>query len=267
MQDSSHIKSSTKSVLLHRCVDPLSELITVFILLATVLSAVLAHAMPDIAADTALDTPDVSVEREIDIPQSVVKFDVPIQRVEGGERRNFIEHCSAYAVYKTAKHYSFLSSWHCVDGYQRTRNAPILKHVGSITKPTLLESGGSMEQDWLLMTVPEQAFDETLTFTPLAQEPVKLGEVLYGFGWGGHAQTSLSSPKALICRVKAVGLKLALDCGFAKGDSGGLIARRVNGKYEAVGIISAGDASTITYAYPISVLPRSISSQIVTRTD
>lgn len=214
-----------------------------------------------------MDTPDVSVEREIHPPQSVVKFDVPIQRLEEGERRNFIEHCSAYAVHKTAKHYAFLSSWHCVDGYQQTRNAPILNHAGSIAKPTLLEAGGSMEQDWLLMTVPEQAFGETLTLTPIAQEPVKLGEVLYGFGWGGHAQISRSSPKALICRANAVGTQLALDCGFAKGDSGGLIARRVNGKYEAVGIISAGDASTITYAYPISVLPRSVSSQIVSSTD
>ena len=68
-------------------------------------------------------------------------------------------------------------------------------------------------------------------------------------------QNPVSNPKELTCIAVDVGRKLSLNCGFAKGDSGGLVARRVRGRYEAVGIISAGDSSTITYAYPLSALP------------
>ena len=124
-----------------------------------------------------------------------------------------------------------------------------------------------MKQDWLLMTAPQLAFDNSLAPTPLASQPVKTGEILYGFGWGGHAQSARSSPNALTCQAMEVGRRLTLDCGFAKGDSGGLIARRTDSGYEAVGIISAGDSSTITYAYPISALPENVSSQLLIMSD
>jgi len=124
-----------------------------------------------------------------------------------------------------------------------------------------------MKQDWLLMTAPQLAFDNSLALTPLASQPVRTGEILYGFGWGGHAQSSRSSPKVLTCQAMEVGRRLTLDCGFSKGDSGGLVARRISSGYEAVGIISAGDSSTVTYAYPISALPKSVSSQLLTIID
>ena len=206
-------------------------------------------------------------EQELTTPRSVVKFEVPIRRIEDGKRRNFIENCSAYAVQKTSEHYLFLSSWHCIDGYQHTRKSSVVKHAGRSAQPTLGESGGIMKQDWLLLTAPKLAFGGSLTLTPLASQPVKTGEILYGFGWGGHAQSSRSSPKVLTCQAMEVGRRLTLDCGFSKGDSGGLIARRTNSGYEAVGIISAGDSSTVTYAYPVSALPTSVSSQLLTRID
>ncbi len=200
-------------------------------------------------------------------PRSVVKFEVPIRRVEDGERRNFIENCSAFTVQKTYEYFLFLSSWHCIDGYRRTQKSPIVKHAGRNAQPTLGESGGNMTQDWLLMTAPRAAFDNSLAPTPLASQPVTAGEILYGFGWGGHAQNSRSTPKALTCRAMEVGYRLTLDCGFSKGDSGGLIARRINGGYEAVGIISAGDSSSVTYAYPTSSLPHRASAQLLITDD
>ena len=124
-----------------------------------------------------------------------------------------------------------------------------------------------MKQDWLLMTAPRIAFDNSLAPIPLASQPVEAGEILYGFGWGGHAQSSRSSPKVLTCRATEVGRRLTLDCGFSKGDSGGLIARRINTGYEAVGIISAGDSSTVTYAYPTSALPARVRAQLLTIID
>ncbi len=223
---------------------------------------VMGHSHGLTFSETRTNT--IADQQEILSPDSVVKFEVPIRRIENGERRNFIENCSAYAVHKTFEHYLLLSSWHCIDGYQQSRNLPNIKHADITVKPALGESGGNMEQDWLLMSAPKDAFDDSLTLTPLASEPVRAGEMLYGFGWGGHTQVSRSAPKALICRAIEVGRLLTLDCGFSKGDSGGLVARRVNDGYQAVGIISTGDSATVTYAYPTATLPTRVSSKMRT---
>ena len=281
MQDSSHIISNTPCPIVHLSAAISRKLIV------TVVGASLLFLVANSQAEprsTKAITPDHQralgaethypnsanqwdVEQEPTAPRSVVKFEVPIRRIEDGKRRNFIENCSAYAVQKTSEHYLFLSSWHCIDGYDLTRKSPSVKHAGRTAHPTLSESGGNMQQDWLLMTAPQLAFGGSLTLTPLASQPVRAGEVLYGFGWGGQAQNSRPYPKVLKCQAIEVGRRLTLDCGFSKGDSGGLIARRINDGYEAVGIISAGDSSSITYAYPISALPSRVSSKLLTIID
>ena len=189
---------------------------------------------------------------------SVVKLTVPIQRIENHKRRNFIENCSAYAVKKTAQHYVFLSSWHCIDGFYDRLNLPTITHAGTTISPTLGESGGNMDEDWLILRTPNDVFSDSLALAYPASEKVRKGETLYGFGWGGHLQSPASVPRELTCLALDVGRKLTLNCGFTKGDSGGLVARKVQGRYEAVGIISAGDSSTITYAYPLSALPQQL---------
>lgn len=193
---------------------------------------------------------------------SVVKLAVPIKRIEQGTRRAFIENCTAFAVSRTDEHHLFLSSWHCVDGLQNRLHTPEITHAGSTVASELKETGGSMREDWLLMTAPSHAFAETIIPTPLSGEPVKLGERLYGFGWGGHRKAQLTSPKALPCIALEVGPRLTLDCVFSKGDSGGLIAREKNGAYEAVGIISAGDSTSTTFAYPTSSLPKQVLDEL-----
>ena len=281
MQDSSHIKSNAPCSIVHFSAFVSRKLIVVVVGASLLFLIANSEAEP---RSTKAITPDRQnafvtdthfpktanrweAEQELTTPRSVVKFEVPIRRIENGERRNFIENCSAYAVQKTPEDYLFLSSWHCIDGYQRFRKSLVVKHAGRSAQPTLGESGGNMKQDWLLMTAPQLAFDNSLAPTPLSSQPVETGEILYGFGWGGHAQSSRSSPKVLICQAMEVGRRLALDCGFSKGDSGGLIARRTDSGYEAVGIISAGNSSTVTYAYPISALPTSVSSQLLTMID
>jgi len=281
VQDSSHIKSNAPCSIVHFSAFVSRKLIVVVVGASLLFLIANSEAEP---RSTKAITPDRQnafvtdthfpktanrweAEQELTTPRSVVKFEVPIRRIENGERRNFIENCSAYAVQKTSEYYLFLSSWHCIDGYQRFRKSLVVKHAGRSAHPTLGESGGNMKQDWLLMTAPQLAFDNSLAPTPLSSQPVETGEILYGFGWGGHAQSSRSSPKVLICQAMEVGRRLALDCGFSKGDSGGLIARRTDSGYEAVGIISAGDSSTVTYAYPISALPTSVSSQLLTMID
>lgn len=281
MQESSHIKSNKKRDFVHPRA-PISHRLFISILSASLFFFIAnSHAKPLSVRDTAPGRLDASrnanpsrltasiseIEHNFIGPKSVVKFEVPIRRMENGERRNFIENCSAYAVQKTSKDYLLLSSWHCIDGYQWNRKAPSVKHAGKNVQPTLGESGGNMKQDWLLMTAPRAAFKNSLALTPLASEPVRPGEILHGFGWGGHTQSSRSTPKALTCRAMEVGHRLTLDCGFSKGDSGGLIARRINNGYEAVGIISEGDSSTVTYAYPLSRLPPQVSVQLLTISD
>ena len=281
VQDSPHTKSNTPCPIVHFSVVISRKLIVIVV--GASLLFLIANSQAEPHSTKAL-TPDHQkgfgtdthfpktayqwdVEQELTSPRSVVKFEVPIRRIEDGERRNFIENCSAYAVQKTSEHYLFLSSWHCIDGYQRFRKSLVVKHAGRSAQPTFGESGGNMKQDWLLMTAPLLAFDNSLAPTPLSSQPVETGEILYGFGWGGHAQSPQSSPKVLRCQAMEVGRMLTLDCGFSKGDSGGLIARRTNSGYEAVGIISAGDSSTVTYAYPVSALPASVSSQLMTMID
>ena len=206
-------------------------------------------------AGTLVLTASLHIKAQGTATTSVVKLTVPIQRIENHERRNFIENCSAYAIRKTAQHYVFLSSWHCIDGLYDRLNLPKITHAGTTISPTLGESGGSMDEDWLILRTPNDVFSDSLTLAHPAREEVQKGETLYGFGWGGHLQKPASAPKELTCLALDVGRKLTLNCGFAKGDSGGLVARKVKGRYEAVGIISAGDSSTITYAYPLSALP------------
>ena len=281
MQDSSHIKSNTPCSIVHFSAVISRKLIVIVVGALLLFLTAKSQAEP---RSTKAITPDHQTafgtdthfpktgnrweaEQELTTPRSVVKFEVPIRRIEDGKRRNFVENCSAYAVQKTPEYYLFLSSWHCIDGYQHTRKSPVVKHAGRSAQPTLGESGGNMKQDWLLLTAPQVAFDNSLAPTPLASQPVETGEILYGFGWGGHAQSSRSSPKVLTCQAMEVGRRLTLDCGFSKGDSGGLIARRTNSGYEAVGIISAGDSSTVTYAYPVSALPTRVSSQLLTMND
>jgi len=277
VQDSSHTKSNATYLwppISRKLIDTIASA-SLFFLVASAQAeqSSTRGVTPDrqSVSDTAnLSSPQTNISGvalDLIAPRSVVKFQVPIRRIEDGERRNFIENCSAYAVQKTPEDYLFLSSWHCIDGYQRFRKSLVVKHAGRSAHPTLGESGGNMKQDWLLMTAPQLAFDNSLAPTPLSSQPVETGEILYGFGWGGHAQSSRSSPKVLICQAMEVGRRLALDCGFSKGDSGGLIARRTDSGYEAVGIISAGDSSTVTYAYPISALPTSVSSQLLTMID
>ncbi len=278
MQETTHIKSETKATVVHSWVAVLHRLITCLVSSALLLLATKSQAEPHSTVNTAEDRADTTTSgviiastsnsaHQIAAPSSVVQFEVPIQRVEDGKRRNFIENCSAYAVHKTSEHYFFLSSWHCIDGYQRNRRSPSVKHGTISARPRLGESGGNMKRDWLLMTTPKIAFGDSLSLTPLASEPVKIGEILYGFGWGGYAQGLRSKTKALTCEAIEVGRQLTLDCGFSKGDSGGLVARRISGGYEAVGIISAGDSATVTYAYPISTLPPKVSAQLLTRED
>ena len=281
MQDSLRIKSNPSHAIARLWIALSRKLIAIIVATSLLFLVASSHAEPlkprkighenQTASDPVdpepLRTSSLDAAQDRMAPTSVVRFEVPIRRIEDGERRNFIENCSAYAVQKTLEHYLFLSSWHCIDGYQRARQSPLVKHAGRSAQPTLGESGGNMKQDWLLMTAPQLAFDDSLTLTPLASQPVKEGEILYGFGWGGYARSSRSTPKVLTCRTIDVGRRLTLDCGFSKGDSGGLIARRINSGYEAVGIISAGDSSTVTYAYPISLLPARVSSQLLTIID
>lgn len=193
---------------------------------------------------------------------SVVKFTVPIKRIEKGQRRAFIEHCSAFAVGKTTDHLLFLSSWHCIDGLQGRLDSPEISYAGRTEVSEIRESGGSMSEDWLLIRASSNAFNEPITLTQLSPAPVTLGETLYGFGWGGHRKSQITAPKVLPCPVVEVGPKLTLDCAFAKGDSGGLIARKKGGAYEAVGIISAGDSTSITFAFPVANLPHQVLAQI-----
>ena len=197
------------------------------------------------------------------ITNSVVKLKVPIQRIEDGLRRHFTENCSAFITLGTEEHYLVLSSWHCIDGYQTLKQAPQLIVADRTFNATIEESGQSMADDWLLAKISRHDMAKPIVPVHPTIKPVTRGEIVYGFGWGGGVSETGTTPKKLVCRVTEAGHPIALDCGFRKGDSGGLIARINEDRYEAVGIISAGDSDSTTLAFPIADLPKQVWTRLL----
>ena len=186
---------------------------------------------------------------------SVFPLEVSLQRREGQSRRHFSERCSAFFVGFDDREAILLSAWHCIDGQLSPLRQPTVSVQGNTVEVTIIESGKTMDQDWLVMRAPRAAFT-TLTPITVSKRRVADDESLIAIGWGRETDWTDIEASALECPVIRANSSLTLRCGLTKGDSGGVVARqRENGQLEAVGIISSGDSISLSYAFPSSRLP------------
>ena len=186
---------------------------------------------------------------------SVLPFNVSLQRIEGPSRRHFSERCSAFFVGFDDREAILLSAWHCIDGQLSPLRQPTVSVRGNTVEVTIIESGQTMDRDWLVMRAPRAAFT-SLTPIKVSKRPVADDETLIAVGWGRETDWTDIEPSALECPVISISSSLTLRCGLTKGDSGGVVARQLeNGQLEAVGIISSGDSISLSYAFPSLRLP------------
>jgi len=186
---------------------------------------------------------------------SVLPLEVSLQRIEGQSRRHFSERCSAFFVGFDDREAILLSAWHCIDGQLSPLRQPTVSVRGNTVEVAIVESGKSMDHDWLVMRAPRAAFT-SLTPIRVSERPVADDESLIAIGWGRETDWTGIEASVLDCPVISINSALALGCGLTKGDSGGVVARQLeNGQLEAVGIISSGDSISLSFAFPSWRLP------------
>ena len=186
---------------------------------------------------------------------SVLPLEVSLQRIEGQSRRHFSERCSAFFVGFDDREAVLLSAWHCIDGRLSPMRQPSVSVRGNTVEVTIIESGKTMDQDWLVMRAPPAAF-ASLTPITISERRVAGYETLIAIGWGRETDWTNIEARALECPVISANSSLKLRCRLTKGDSGGVVARQLeSGQLEAVGIISSGDSISLSYAFPSWRLP------------
>ena len=188
---------------------------------------------------------------------------IPVTRLIEGRMRHFTEHCTAVAVTPDPNSL-FVSAWHCFEDYRSTLRPIHLIDPGTATSVPikLLETGGSMQEDWALLT-PDSPLSID-SWIPIATTPHHIGQPLIAAGFA--PRTDQSGDDAVerylladtACSViDASTHPPASDCVAKKGASGGaMIALTDSGSARLQGIISAGDAETVSYFYPAPSLIR-----------
>ena len=147
---------------------------------------------------------------------SVLPLEVSLQRMEGQSRRHFSERCSAFFVGFDDREAILLSAWHCIDGQLSPLRQPTVSVRGSTVEVTIIESGKTMDRDWLVMRAPRAAF-ALLTPIRVSERPVANDETLIAIGWGRETDWTDIEASALDCPVISASSALTLRCGLTKG--------------------------------------------------
>ena len=177
--------------------------------------------------------------------------------------RHFTEHCTAVAI-TPGPNSLFVSAWHCFDDYRSTI-MPIQLIDPRSAKPVqmkLLETGGSMQEDWALLT-PDSPFTID-TWIPISTTPHHIGQPLIAAGFapqpnqsGNEAVERYLLADAACSVIDGSTHPPASDCVARKGASGGaIIALTDSGSARLQGIISSGDGEAVSYFYPAPLLIR-----------
>ena len=93
---------------------------------------------------------------------------IPVTRLTEGRMRHFTEHCTAVAI-TPGPNSLFVSAWHCFDDFRSTIT-PIQLIDPRSAKPVhmkLLETGGSMQEDWALLPVRMKVVEYMWTRHPI----------------------------------------------------------------------------------------------------
>jgi len=198
--------------------------------------------------------------------QALFPLRIPVTRMTKGRMRHFTEHCTAVAI-TPGPNSLFVSAWHCFDDYRSTIT-PIQLIDPRSAKPVqmkLLETGGSMQEDWALLT-PDSPFTID-TWIPISTTPHHIGQPLIAAGFapqpnqsGDEAVERYLLADAACSVIDGSAHPPASDCVAKKGASGGaMIALTDSGSARLQGIISAGDGKSVSYFYPAPSLIRRLS--------
>ena len=201
-------------------------------------------------------------------PRALFPLSIPVTRLTEGRMRHFTEHCTAVAV-TPGPNSIFVSAWHCFEDYRSIIMPIQLVNPRTVTRVPmkLLESGGSMEEDWALLTpVSSLTVD---TWIPISTTPHHIGQPLIAAGFTPHQNQSTDDTvdryllADITCSViDASSHPPASDCVAKKGASGGaMIAFTDSGSVRLQGIISAGDGAAVSYFYPAPSLIRRLGRQ------
>ena len=180
--------------------------------------------------------------------------------------RHFTEHCTAVAI-TPGPNSLFVSAWHCFDDYRSTIMPIQLIDPRSAKRVQmkLLDTGGSMQEDWALLT-PDSPFTID-TWIPISTTPHHIGQPLIAAGFapqpnksGNEAVERYLLADAACSVIDGSAHPPASDCVAKKGASGGaMIALTDSGSARLQGIISAGDGKAVSYFYPAPSLIRRLS--------
>ena len=191
---------------------------------------------------------------------------IPVTRLIEGRMRHFTEHCTAVAV-TPGPNSLFVSAWHCFEDYRSTITPIQLIDPDTATPVPirLLETGGSMQEDWALLTPdPPLSID---SWIPISTTPHHIGQPLIAVGFAPQPdQTGDDAVQRYLLADIACSVidadthPPASDCVAKKGASGGaMIALTDSGSARLQGIISAGDGEAVSYFYPAPSLIRRLS--------
>ena len=195
--------------------------------------------------------------------RALFPLSIPVTRLTEGRMRHFTEHCTAVAV-TPGPNSIFVSAWHCFEHYRSTILPIQLVNPYTVTPipMKLLESGGSMQEDWALLTpVSSLTVD---TWIPISTTRHHIGQPLIAAGFapqpnqsGDEAVERYLLADAACAVINGSTHPPASDCVARKGASGGaIIALTDSGSARLQGIISAGDGEAVSYFYPAPLLIR-----------
>ena len=191
---------------------------------------------------------------------------IPVTRLVEGRMRHFTEHCTAVAITPGPKSL-FVSAWHCFEDYRSTIT-PIQLIDPDTSTPVpikLLETGGSMQEDWALLTPDSPLYVDN--WIPISTTPHHVGQPLTAAGFAPQPDPSGDDvvERYLLADIACSVIDAsthppASDCVAKKGASGGaVIALTESGSARLQGIISAGDGEAVSYFYPAPSLIRRLS--------
>lgn len=228
---------------------------------ANALAAGLLFGLIVSAHSTASDPRTTLQQHTASWQRALAHISVPTSRLADGRMKHFTKHCTAVAV-TPGPEPLFLSAWHCFEHYRSTVHPITVMSDETPTTTTLrlIDSGGSMREDWALLQANRAS--SHAAWIPVSPAPASTGRSVTAAGFAPIEGTAGvdSAPRQLMahltCAVTdAEAHPPASDCMARQGASGGaIIGWTQSGSAQLLGIISAGDGETVSYFYPATLL-------------
>ena len=230
-------------------------------------------ALPMLSKPLAADPRLVPDPQALSWHSAIVRLEIPVIRSVGGRMRHFTEHCSATTI-TPGPNTLLLSAWHCFEDYAATQGPIQLFAQHSPESPLpvrLIISGGSMSADWAILTPVTSTVIGA--WIPLSSHPAQRGTRVIAAGFAPTTDSSRSEepgetppsrglmydPDCVV--IVATSQPARSDCVAKKGASGGAILRRTaSGSVRVVGVISAGDGTSVSYFHPTDELINRVRS-------